>query len=120
MEPVVNEVSRLFDQFWNSASAYPAEMIVGNASPADAATQLQRAFAAARADPKAARYVQMMHGNPLTDELTDHRLDFQWSNVRLVADDPQKVFAANRELLLLRRLFERAGRPNSRLALGAA
>jgi putative cardiolipin synthase len=117
MGPVVDEVSRLFDQFWNSASAYPAEMIVGNASPAEAAAQLQRAFAAARADPKAVRYLQMMHGNPLTDELTDHGLDFEWSNVRLVGDDPQKVFAANRELLLLPRLFETTGPPNARFDL---
>ena len=43
--PVVDEVSALFDQFWNSASAYAADVILGSLSPQGAADELQVAFA---------------------------------------------------------------------------
>ena len=117
MGPVVSAVSKMFDQFWNSASAYPAELLVGKVSPERAAVELQATFVATRADPKAAKYVEMMRGSPLVNELSERRLEFQWSEVRLVGDDPEKVFAANRDLLLLPRLFEVTGQPRSRFDL---
>ena len=44
----VRDVSRQFDRFWNSASAYPAASLVAGAAPAD----LDARFAATRAGPE--------------------------------------------------------------------
>ena len=47
---VVQEVSDAFDLFWNSASAYPAALLVA-AAPAGAGERLQATFDAARMSP---------------------------------------------------------------------
>lgn len=117
MGPVVAEVSRMFDQFWNSASAYPAPMLVGSKAPDAAARQLVHSFAAVHADPRAGPYLQMRRAAPLIDELREHRLEFQWSTVQLVADDPDKVFSDARQLLLLPHLIQQTGPPRSQLDL---
>jgi cardiolipin synthase C len=115
--PIVGSVSKMFDEFWNSASAYPAAMLVGSQSPDSAARSLQREFAAARADPRAAPYLGMLKARPLIDELREHQLGFQWSEVRLVADDPAKVFSDSRSLILLPQLLKDTGTPHAQFDL---
>lgn len=109
--PIVGRVSSMFDEFWNSASAYPAAMLVGSQSPEAAARALQSAFAAAHADPRAVPYLSMLKARPLIDEVREHQLEFQWSEVQLVADDPAKVFSDSRSLILLPRLLKDTGTP---------
>jgi putative cardiolipin synthase len=115
--PAVHEVSAMFDAFWNSASAYPAPMLVGTIAPATAVKQLQSAFAAARADARAAPYLKMQQAGPLIDALRAHRVEFQWAEVQLVADDPVKVFSHERKFLLLPQLLQQTGAPRSRFDL---
>ena len=55
--PVVQEVSREFDLYWNSPSAYPAAPFVGP-PPADPAAVLQPRFEAVPQDPRAALYLR--------------------------------------------------------------
>jgi len=54
--PVVRDVSKEFDLYWNSASAYPAESFVGKPTP-DAVARLEAMFAATRADPVSVDYL---------------------------------------------------------------
>jgi putative cardiolipin synthase len=115
--PIVGSVSRMFDEFWNSASAYPAAMLVGSQSPEKAARSLQSAFAAAHADPAAAPYLTMLKSRPLIDEMRDHQFEFQWSEVRLVADDPAKVFSDSRSLIMLPQLLKDTGTPHAQFDL---
>jgi putative cardiolipin synthase len=115
--PIVGAVSSMFDEFWNSASAYPAPMLVGSESPARAARTLQGAFASARADARALPYLPMLKARPLIDELRDHQLQFQWSEARLVADDPAKVFSDSRNLIMLPQLLKDTGAPRAQFDL---
>ena len=69
------------------------------------------------ADPRAAPYLKMLKAAPLIDELRAHQLDFQWSSVQLVADDPDKVFSDARRLLLLPQLIRQTGPPRAQLDL---
>lgn len=108
--PIVAQVSNSFDAFWNSASAYPAQSIVG-APAADAAARLAARFAASDADPRAKSYLESLRSTTFVAEIGTQSLAFEWSDVRLVADDPAKVFADDRELLLLPHLFEITGAP---------
>ncbi len=115
--PIVGSVSSMFDEFWNSASAYPAPMLVGSQTPQKAARTLQATFAAARADPRAAPYLTMLKARPLIDEVRANQLALQWSEARLVADDPAKVFSDSRSLILLPELLKDTGTPRTRFDL---
>ena len=57
MGPAVPEVSRQFDVYWNSASAYPASDFVGSPMP-DGPANLEAKFAANRADPESIAYLE--------------------------------------------------------------
>ncbi len=108
----VQAVSKAFDLYWNSPSAYPAEKLLGQASP-DATAQLQATFAATRAASEAAQYLESLKQTPMVAELSAGRLALQWTDAQLVYDDPAKTLdTANRkDVLLLTRLLEHAGHP---------
>ena len=86
----VAEVSAEFDLYWRSASAYPAQRLVGRA---DAAMQeaLAARFAAVHADPDSRSYVRALRETALVGQLLDRRLPFEWAAARLVRDDPAKT-----------------------------
>lgn len=116
--PAVQEVSKAFDLYWNSPSAYPAEKLVGQAPP-DAAARLETTFAATRADPQAAQYVESLKQTPLVTDLSAGRLALEWTAAQLVYDDPAKTLdtARRKDVLLLTRLLEHAGRPAAQFDL---
>ena len=115
--PIVGAVSTMFDEFWNSASSYPATMLVGSQSPQQATQALRAAFAATHADPRAAPYLAMLNARPLIDEVREREFQFQWSETRLVADDPAKVFSDRRSLILLPQLLKDTGTPHTQFDL---
>jgi len=112
--PVVGEVSRQFDLYWNSPLAYPITAI-SQASPSDEAV-LQaraglRAFALAQTE---AGYAQMLKHSGLAERLAEGSLPFSYGKTRVVADDPMKILqeSADRSSLLLpdlRHEFESLG-----------
>jgi cardiolipin synthase C len=111
----VRDVSRQFDLFWNSASAYPAANFVAAAAPAD----LDARFAATRASPDAVAYVEALRTAPLVRDLLAGRLSLEWTDARLVHDDPAKTLdtAARTDILLFPALVEAIGRPEKELDL---
>ncbi len=111
----VRDISRQFDLFWNSASAYPAASLVAAATPAD----LDARFAATRADPAAAAYVEALRTTALVRDLLDRRLPFEWTDSRLVHDDPAKTLdtTVRRDILLFPALVDAIGRPVKSLDL---
>jgi putative cardiolipin synthase len=113
--PAVRDVSRQFDLFWNSASAYPAASLVAAAAPAD----LDARFAATRASPDALAYIEALRTTPLVRDLLDRRLAIEWSDARLVHDDPAKTLdtTAGKDVLLFPALVEAIGRPEKALDL---
>ena len=88
--PVVPQVSRDFDRYWNSASAYPVDMIADSAG-ADPAGTLERRAAAMRERPEAQRYLDAVRTSPFAKQLAQGRLPLEWNVTRLVSDDPAKV-----------------------------
>lgn len=112
--PVVKEVASEFDLHWNSASAYPAPSIVG-AGRADARARLGATFAAARADPTSAAYVEALRTTQLLQQLVARQLPLEWANATVVRDDPAKALdtTARRDVLLLAELLPVIGPPGS-------
>ena len=110
--PAVRDISKEFDLYWNSASAYPAAGFVG-APGQDAAAKLREKFASTHADPVTVEYLQAVERAPLLAELRDGRLTFAWANSQVVYDDPAKTIdtTGRADGLLFTQLVEKMGRP---------
>jgi putative cardiolipin synthase len=104
----VRDVSQAFDLYWSSASAYPATMVVG-----PEADDLAARFAATRADPVSAAYIEALRATPLARQLLDGQVDFEWATAQLLRDDPAKTLdtTGRTDVLLLASLLEVIGRP---------
>jgi len=116
--PIVREVSKSFDLYWNSASAYPAATFVGTPG-SEAADKLKATFAAVRADPESVEYIEALRQTPLVTQLLKGDLRLEWSVARLVFDDPGKTLDTSErtDLLLFPQLQEAIGKPRQQLDL---
>lgn len=88
--PVAHDVSSAFDEYWNSASAYPTTTIIGTAD-ALALSRLDQRLAQARASPDAAAYVASVAAATFVEDLLAGELQLQWVPVQLFHDPPAKV-----------------------------
>jgi cardiolipin synthase C len=86
---VVRAVSRSFDDFWQSASSYPASLLLEPATAADLA-RLDSLGARARSAPGSERYTRAIRDSQLARDLATGRLPFVWARAHLVVDDPAK------------------------------
>jgi putative cardiolipin synthase len=109
---VVPEISREFDTYWNSASAYPAAALVGTAAPQDVERAMQ-STAAKRAGADAAQFLQAVAGNAIVRDLLARDLAFEWTTARVMYDPPQKTLGetGGQHVLLFSQLIERLGAP---------
>jgi putative cardiolipin synthase len=115
--PVVADVARAFDEYWNSDSAYPAELIVGKAAK-DAVPALMARFEAVRTSADAVEYVDALRATRLVEELLAQRLSIEWVPVRLVYDAPAKGLGkAEPSDLLLASLRQALGTPEREIDL---
>ncbi len=116
--PAVAEVSKQFDLYWNSASAYPASALLDAPGP-QAAAELQARFASARADPQALVYLEAVRSTGLVRDLLARTLAFEWARAQLVHDDPAKTLDTARriDVLLFPDLVRAIGRPQRSLDL---
>jgi putative cardiolipin synthase len=114
--PIVPEISDTFDLYWNSPSAYPAARLI-DAPTAQAREQVLKGFEAAKTDAAAAEYLEVLRTTPLLEELEQHKLVFEWTNVKLVADDPAKTLdeSGRTDLLLYPDLIKSLGTPQRSL-----
>ena len=110
--PVVQEVSNAFDLFWNSASAYPASLLVPKMA-ADARERLKAKFVEVGAEPESRKYEDAVRDTPLVTNLLDGKLDLEWDDARVVRDDPAKTLdkPQRHDVLLLTDLLQNFGRP---------
>jgi cardiolipin synthase C len=112
---VVPAVSKQFDLYWNSPSAYPAMQFVGAGAP----EQLKAKFAGNRARPEAAAYIEAVRATPIVRDVLEGRLAFEWTTARVVNDDPAKTLdtTARADILLFPELVRAIGRPRKTLDL---
>ena len=91
---VVPELSRQFDQYWNSPSAYPLESIVPQGEARVGAQEgFEESTRAAQASPlDALPEVDVLGHGPIVDELNTGRLALSWGEVEAYADPPDTPF----------------------------
>lgn len=90
--PVAAAVGRSFDAYWNSASAYPAAMILPPAP--DGLHGLDVAVSQAKASPLARAYGAAVAQSAVTEALSQGPMALEWCDVTLLADDPRKALGA--------------------------
>ena len=112
------DVSKEFDLYWNSVSAYPAASFVG-VPDAAAAANLQATFAATRADPESVAYLEAVRTTPVVRELLDRTIGLEWTTAIVVHDDPAKTLdtTGRTDVLLFPTLMRTIGRPEKTLDL---
>jgi putative cardiolipin synthase len=92
--PIVHEISDSFDLYWNSPSAYPVARII-DAPTAHATEQVLKGFEAAKTDPDSVEYLDALRTTPLLEQLDRRELALEWTDVKLVVDDPAKTLDTN-------------------------
>jgi len=105
--PVVEEVSRQFDRYWNSPLAFPISAL-SQAMPSD--EERLQALAGLRAFVRSQTeegYAQALKSSELAENLEKGSLAFSYAKARVVADDPMKILqeSADKSSLLLPNLL---------------
>jgi putative cardiolipin synthase len=113
--PVVTDVSRDFDRYWASASAYPVDRLLP--SPAVAPAALPAVEGAVQLDAIDA-YREAIARSAFMRDLLARQLPFEWAPVRMISDDPSKGLGrADANDLLWARLRELMAAPGRDLQL---
>ncbi|HEU4799132.1 MAG TPA: phospholipase D family protein [Gemmatimonadales bacterium] len=118
--PVVYEVSRDFDRYWASESAYPVGALLPAAKPED----VSREAAAARSRTHGVdrdEYMAAVAEQELVANLLAGTQEFDWSEISLLSDDPAKGLGrAPPESHLWPQLQAAMGRPQREMQLVSA
>jgi len=109
--PAVQAVSRSFDAYWASASAYPLAALVPPAGPGQLGELAARAAAVQRS-PQAAAYMEAVRQLDAVQRMLRGELPLEWAPAHLVSDDPSKGQGrAAREDLLIHGMAQAVGVP---------
>ena len=108
----VAEISKQFDLYWNSASSYPARLIIDR-QPAVGRAELAARAQAIHDSPNVRKYAEAVIRTSQAQALIGRTLQFEWTIARVVHDDPAKTLDPGEDdrLQLLPRLFQEFGEP---------
>lgn len=98
--PVVADVARSFEEYWNCESAYPAAEVLGRISAA-AVRRMEKMHAAAVSHPRAVAYGEALSQCGFVRELLAGTLQLHWAPTRMLVDHPAKALdrAPSRDML---------------------
>jgi putative cardiolipin synthase len=118
--PVVDQVTKDFERYWRSESAYPLKSILRRPTRATAA-EITKAAQAVTQEPAARAYVRALENSRFVQDLIAGTLHYHWSAVRILSDDPSKVLgrAAPHEMIS-ERLLGALGQPTRELQIISA
>ncbi len=87
---IVPEMSRDFDNYWNSVLSYPAEQIITKEYGSDYIAALEKLRRTKyRADVKT--YETALMQSNLLDKMINHDIQWEWSKALLISDPPSKA-----------------------------
>lgn len=113
----VAAVQKSFDEYWNSASAYPADRILPAPTPAQLAEFAEQG-AKVSASPKAQEYLEIVRDTEIVHDMVARTMDWQWCQAQLIVDDPAKgLDRASRKDYLMADLERLLGSPQRDLYL---
>ncbi|WP_420997812.1 phospholipase D family protein [Cupriavidus sp. 30B13] len=90
--PVVRQVSAVFDDYWNSASSYPAAGLLPAPDDAPAEVDMLRRYLARQAaQARGGEYAQELLASGMVSALESGRLPAYWGRAEVIADQAAKV-----------------------------
>lgn len=95
--PVVQEVSKSFDAFWNHKLAYPISILDKHPPSAAEAKTIIGGIALYAREEVDSDYANALRNSGFIKKLRSNSLDFIWGNARVVADSPDKILAARKD-----------------------
>ena len=88
--PVIHAVGRSFDEFWNSRSAIPIEVVAGK-SFKSSLTQVRKSIRSVTSLKASQRYLAGVNESPYRQVLKDDQLHWYWGAAEWVYDPPEKA-----------------------------
>ncbi len=89
--PVAREVSRSFDDYWNSPLSYPISALVDKDLSAQDLQVLEEALEKKHAQMLDSEYLTRLQNSPLAQEIVQGSLPWVWAPAKLVVDPPEKL-----------------------------
>ncbi len=89
--PTVKEMETSFDQYWNSAFAYPITTLYKKVPNETEIAAARKKLAALISTPEADRYRKALASSRLGDDMEKGTLDFEWAQARIIGDAPEKI-----------------------------
>lgn len=115
--PVVEDVSRDFDRYWDSPSSYPADLILP-APNRDAFTRLVDLEMNGQLNGAGRDYLDTLRESRFVGQLLLGTLELEWAPTRMVSDDPAKGLGKARpEKMIGYQLMEIIGEPQTEVEL---
>ena len=92
MGPVAQDVSSVFDRYWNSDLAYPVSVLYkGEPLTPEEIDTLRTELNQFVDAQEASAYLQALEHSKLANDLRNHQVDFKWGNAQVVYDQPEKL-----------------------------
>ena len=92
--PVVQDVSRAFDRYWNSSRTWPVRAVIDARPDAETVAALRRALKARIERATTSEYVRALENSRLAEQIRLDRVQYHWGDARVVVDDPEKIAAS--------------------------
>jgi putative cardiolipin synthase len=89
--PVARDVSRSFDEYWNSPLSYPIGTLLNSPMPQDGLDTLDRALKEKYARMHDSVYLKRLKNSTLAQEIADNKVQWVWAPVKLIVDPPEKL-----------------------------
>lgn len=99
--PVAQAVSKDFDAYWASESAYPVDTIVSDVEATDLADLAAEQFGLIAESAEVTRYLQAVSESPFMTRFLQQELELEWTEVHMISDDPAKALGKASETELL-------------------
>jgi putative cardiolipin synthase len=91
----VQDISRSFDQYWNSEWAYPIQALHKTKADPSALEKGRQELAAHRTAAEDSVYARRLRESDLVKSLMDRRLPLVWAAARVLVDKPEKAAGAS-------------------------
>lgn len=90
--PVVTDLSRTFDRYWNSDAVWPIDALLHERAGPDAVVELRNALERRAQEPDARQWLATLPANPGVTAFVAGEMPLQWTERwQVLADDPLKA-----------------------------
>jgi putative cardiolipin synthase len=89
--PVAQELSNVFDLYWNSELVYPISVLMDRPPTEDEIARGRKAMEEYVASQAESDYVKALRNSDLAKKIENKTLTFEWGEARVVFDQPEKI-----------------------------